>query len=160
MVSQKVKKSIHCHSVPDRGPGWRPTGYVAIQKKELICACHAGLDPASSGLENWKSNGFRVKPGMTKRLICVVLPITAQSGKPGSSHFVSYWTPGTESSPAQASPEWRYWDFAALQYSEGKHIKRQGIAIGDRISFFNRLRFKLEWVIMPGRMKWKKAGYL
>ena len=47
-------------------------------KKNLISACHAGLDPASSIVTLWKSNGFpfdfaqggepvepRVRPGMT-----------------------------------------------------------------------------------------------
>jgi len=47
-------------------------------KKCLIYACHAGLDPASRSVKLCKNNGFRVKPGMTKTPICVVLPIVTQ----------------------------------------------------------------------------------
>ena len=49
-------------------------------------------DPASSFVMLWKSTGFRVKPGMTKRLLGDVLLITTSSGKTESSHFIIFWT--------------------------------------------------------------------
>jgi hypothetical protein len=65
-------------------------------KKCLIFVCHAGLDPASRPPTYCNHFGFRVKPGMTKIGICIVLAncdTVWQKGIQKGSAYKAGWPP-------------------------------------------------------------------
>jgi hypothetical protein len=69
MVQGLLRRQVRTEGRRQRAIRWSFPESEAYQIKNwlITSACHAGFDPASSIVRARNVDGFRVKPGMTKR---------------------------------------------------------------------------------------------